>query len=201
MKAARAAATRGLILADRAYPMRITPAVQGAPEPSLVLGVTRQESGFDPAVRSHADARGMMQLLPSTASSVARKMGMSFTPARLYEAEYNMQLGSSFLGQLVDRFSGSYIMAAAGYNAGPGRLPQWSAFCGDPRGGSSDPLDFIECIPFGETRNYVMRVLENMQVYRAKMNGGSIPITLSRDLRRGAYGYAATGAAVTASND
>ena len=201
MKAARAAATRGLILADRAYPMRITPAVQGAPEPSLVLGVTRQESGFDPAVRSHADARGMMQLLPSTASSVARKMGMSFTPARLYEAEYNMQLGSSFLGQLVDRFSGSYIMAAAGYNAGPGRLPQWSAFCGDPRGGSSDPLDFIECIPFGETRNYVMRVLENMQVYRAKMNGGSIPITLSRDLRRGAYGDAATGAAVTASND
>lgn len=200
MKAARAAATRGLILADRAYPMRITPAVEGAPEPALVLGITRQESGFDPAVRSHADARGMMQLLPSTASSVARKMGMSFSPARLYEAEYNMQLGSSFLGQLIDRFSGSYIMAAAGYNAGPGRLPQWSAFCGDPRGGSSDPLDFIECIPFGETRNYVMRVMENMQVYRAKMNGGSIPITLSRDLRRGAYGYAATGAVVTASN-
>lgn len=200
MKAARGAATRGLILADRAYPLRLTPAVQGAPEPALVLGITRQESGFDPGVRSHADARGMMQLLPSTASSVARKMGMSFSPARLYEADYNMQLGSSFLGQLVDRFSGSYIMAAAGYNAGPGRLPQWSAFCGDPRAGSSDPLDFIECIPFGETRNYVMRVLENMQVYRAKMNGGSIPITLSRDLRRGAYGYAAADTVVTASN-
>lgn len=200
MKAARSAATRGLILADRAYPLRTTPAVQGAPEPALVLGVTRQESGFDPGVRSGADARGMMQLLPSTASSVARRMGLGFSPARLYEAEYNMQLGSSFLGQLVERFSGSYILAAAGYNAGPGRPPQWATFCGDPRGGSSDPLDFIECIPFSETRNYVMRVMENMQVYRAKLNGGTAPITLSSDLRRGAYGYAPTGTAVTASN-
>lgn len=200
MKAARGAAQRGLILADRAYPFRTPPQVQGAPEPALVLGITRQESGFDPMVRSGADARGMMQLLPSTASGVAKRMGMGFSPARLYEAEYNMQLGSSFLGQLVDRFSGSYIMAAAGYNAGPGRPGQWSAFCGDPRGGSSDPLDFIECIPFSETRNYVMRVLENMQVYRAKMNGGQAPITLSSDLRRGSYNYAPTGAAVAASN-
>lgn len=200
MKAARAAAQRGLILADRAYPYRAPPVVQGAPEPALVLGVTRQESGFDPMVRSGADARGMMQLLPSTASGVARKMGLGFSPARLYEAEYNMQLGSSFLGQLVDRFSGSYIMAAAGYNAGPGRPGQWSAFCGDPRGGANDPLDFIECIPFSETRNYVMRVLENMQVYRAKLNGGQAPITLSSDLRRGSYSYAPTGAAVAASN-
>lgn len=200
MKAARAAATRGLILADRGYPMRTTPAVQGAPEPALVLGITRQESGFDPGVRSGADARGMMQLLPSTASSVARRMGLGFSASRLYEADYNMQLGSSFLGQLVDRFSGSYIMASAGYNAGPGRPPQWAAFCGDPRAGSADPLDFIECIPFSETRNYVMRVMENMQVYRAKLNGGSVQITLARDLRRGSYNYAATDAGVAASN-
>ena len=200
MKAARAAATRGLILADRAYPMRSTPAVPGAPEPALVLGITRQESGFDPGVRSEADARGMMQLLPSTASSVARRMGLGFSAARLYEAEYNMQLGSSFLGQLVERFSGSYIMASAGYNAGPGRPPQWVAFCSDPRAGSADPLDFIECIPFSETRNYVMRVMENMQVYRAKLNGGAVQITLARDLRRGSYNYAATDAGVSASN-
>ena len=198
MKAARGAAQRGLILADRAYPVRAPPAVQGAPEPSLVLGITRQESGFDPGVRSHADARGMMQLLPSTASSVARKMGMGFSAQRLYEPEYNMQLGSAFLGQLVERFSGSYIMAAAGYNAGPGRPGQWSAYCGDPRAGSADPLDFIECIPFSETRNYVMRVMENMTVYRAKLNGGTSPITLSADLKRGAY--TPTGVTVTASN-
>jgi soluble lytic murein transglycosylase len=199
MKAGRAAAQRGLILADRAYPVRTPPGVQGAPELALVLGITRQESGFDPTVRSGADARGMMQLLPSTASVVARRIGVGYSPARLYEPDYNMQLGSAYLGQLVDRFSGSYVMAAAGYNAGPGRPSQWTSFCGDPRGGSQDPLDFIECIPFSETRNYVMRVLENMEVYRAKMNGGSARITLSADLRRGAYGYAPTGQAVSAS--
>lgn len=186
MKAVRATAQRNLILADRGYPYRPPPQVAGAPEPALVLGITRQESGFDPMARSHADARGMMQLLPSTAAIVARRMGVGYSPARLNEPDYNMQLGSSFLGQLVDRFSGSYILAAAGYNAGPGRPPQWVTMCGDPRG-SGDPLDFIECIPFSETRNYVMRVMENMQVYRAKLNGGTAPITLSSDLRRGGW--------------
>ena len=189
MKAARGAATRGLILADRAYPYRTPPEVMGAPEAALVLGITRQESGFDPSVRSGADARGMMQLLPSTASTVARRMGVGYSASMLYEPDYNMRLGSAFLGQLVNQFSGSYVMAAAGYNAGPGRPSQWAAMCGDPRGSTTDPLDFIECIPFGETRNYVMRVLENMTVYRAKMNGGRTRITLSSDLRRGGYSY------------
>lgn len=199
MKAARAAATRNLILTDRAYPYRTPPSAPNAPEPALVLGITRQESGFDPGVRSHADARGMMQLLPSTAKIVARRIGEPYPgPAALYEADYNMRLGSAFLGQLVNQFSGSYLMAAAGYNAGPGRPVQWAATCGDPRGGGQDPLDFIECIPFSETRNYVMRVLENMTVYRAKLNGGTAPITLSADLRRGAYNYASP--TVTASN-
>ncbi|MBU1378405.1 MAG: lytic transglycosylase domain-containing protein [Alphaproteobacteria bacterium] len=196
MKAARGAAQRGLILADRAYPYRTPPEVAGAPEPALVLGITRQESGFDPAVRSGADARGMMQLLPSTAAGVARKMGVGYSAALLYEPDYNMRLGSSFLGSLVNGFSGSYVLAAAGYNAGPGRPPQWIAMCGDPRAGGQDPLDFIECIPFSETRNYVMRVMENMQVYRAKANGGSAPITLSNDLRRGSYNYTPTASAV-----
>ncbi|MBX3483133.1 MAG: lytic transglycosylase domain-containing protein [Phenylobacterium sp.] len=200
MKAARAAATRGLILIDRAYPYRTPPSVANAPEPALVLGITRQESGFDPSVRSGADARGMMQLLPSTAASVARRMGEPYSAAQLYEPEYNMKLGSAFLGQLVNQFSGSYVMAAAGYNAGPGRPTQWTTVCGDPRGATSDPLDFIECIPFSETRNYVMRVLENMTVYRAKLNGGSAPITLSADLRRGGYSYtASSGQTLTAS--
>jgi soluble lytic murein transglycosylase len=199
MKVVRAAAQRGLILADRGYPYRTPPSVDGAPEPALVLGITRQESGFDPNVRSSADARGMMQLLPSTAQIVARRIGVSYSASRLNDPDYNMQLGSAYLGQIVDRFSGSYVMAAAGYNAGPGRPSQWSAFCGDPRGGTSDPLDFIECIPFSETRNYVMRVMENMQVYRAKLNGGTAPITLSTDLRRGAYGYPSALPAVAAS--
>ena len=79
-------------------------------------------------------------------------------------------------------------MAIAAYNAGPGRPPQWVQFCGDPRGGSTDPIDFVECIPFSETRNYVMRVMEGMQVYRAKQSGGTAQVTLSADLKRGGYG-------------
>jgi soluble lytic murein transglycosylase len=189
MKVARAAAQRGFILPQRGYPVRNPPQAMNAPEPSLVLGITRQESGFDPLVRSGVGARGMMQLMPSTAVIVARRIGVSYSPGMLDEPDYNMRLGSSYLGQLVGQFSGSYVMAVAGYNAGPGRPTQWSSFCGDPRGGATDPLDFIECIPFSETRNYVMRVMEGMQVYRAKLNGGSVAITLSSDLKRGAYGY------------
>jgi len=101
-----------------------------------------------------------------------------------------MRLGAYHLGELTDQFSGSYLMAAAGYNAGPGRPREWVNFCGDPRTGSVDPLDFIECIPFSETRNYVMRVLEGMQMYRARLNNGVVQPTLSRDLKRGGYVYA-----------
>ena len=200
MKAARAAAQRGFILPQRAYPVRNPPEFGGGAELALVLGITRQESGFDPNVRSGAGARGMMQLMPATASILARRNGLGYSPARLDEPDYNMRLGSTYLGQLVSQFSGSYIMAAAGYNAGPGLPTQWTAFCGDPRGGSTDPIDFIECIPFSETRNYVMRVMENTQVYRAKLNGGSAPITLSADLKRGAYGYQAAQAPAPAAS-
>jgi soluble lytic murein transglycosylase len=187
MKAGRGAAQRGFILPQRAYPIRNAPD-GGAAETALVLAITRQESGFDPNVRSGAGARGMMQLMPSTAKILARRIGVSYSPGQLDEPDYNMRLGANFLGQLVTQFSGSYIMAAAGYNAGPGRPTQWATFCGDPRGGATDPIDFIECIPFSETRNYVMRVIENMEVYRAKLAGGSAPLTITADLKRGAYG-------------
>ena len=190
MKVARGAAQRGFVLPQRAYPYRVPPTAPGAPEPALVLAITRQESGFDPYVRSGAGARGMMQLMPSTAKLLARKIGVSYSPGQLDEPGYNMRLGSHYLGQLVGHFSGSYVMAAAGYNAGPGRPTSWTSFCGDPRGGQTDPIDFVECIPFSETRNYVMRVMENVQVYRAKLAGGSAPITLTQDLKRGAYGVA-----------
>ena len=199
MKAARGAAQRGFILPMRAYPMRNAPD-GGAAEPALVLAITRQESSFDPNVRSGVGARGMMQLMPGTAKIVAKRLGVSYSPSQLDEPEYNMRLGATFLGQLVSQFSGSYIMAAAGYNAGPGRPTQWTQFCGDPRGGSTDPVDFIECIPFSETRNYVMRVMENQQIYRAKLAGGSAPYTLTADLKRGAYSYAAPAAMPAVAN-
>jgi soluble lytic murein transglycosylase len=183
MRVVRTAAQKGYLLPDRGYPLRTPPQVASSAETALIFGITRQESGFDPKVRSGADARGMMQLLPSTAQTVARRLGVSYSAAQLYEPDYNMRLGASYIGQMIDRFGGSYVLAAAGYNAGPGRPPDWVTFCGDPRTG--DPLDFIECIPFSETRNYVMRVMEGMQVYRARLNGGQVAATLSQDLKRG----------------
>ncbi len=189
MKAVRSAAQRGFILPQRGYPVRTPPGAFNAPEPALVLGITRQESGFDPMVRSGVGARGMMQLMPGTAALVARKVGVAYSSGQLDDPDYNMRLGSTYLGDLVGSFSGSYVMAVAAYNAGPGRPTLWSSYCGDPRTGSGDPIDFIECIPFSETRNYVMRVMEGMQLYRARLNGGTTQITLSSDLKRGGYGY------------
>jgi soluble lytic murein transglycosylase len=188
MRVVRNSAKRGIILPERGYPIRTTPNdVSGAAESALVLGVTRQESSFDPMARSGAGALGMMQLLPTTARIVARRSGLG--AGRLEDPDYNMRVGSAYLGQLVDQFSGSYVLAAAAYNAGPGRPTQWTSLCGDPRSSETDPLDFIECIPFSETRDYVMRVLEATQVYRARLNGGTAALTLRADLKRGAYGY------------
>lgn len=187
MKVVRGAAQRGYILTERGYPLRAFARSPDMPEMALILGITRQESGFDPLVRSGVGARGMMQLMPATAQQVARNLGVSYTPGQLDDPDYNMRLGSTYLGQMIRQFGGSYPMAIAAYNAGPGRPAQWVSFCGDPRGGQADPVDFIECIPFRETRNYVMRVMEGMQVYRARLSQGPVRITLSQDLSRGSY--------------
>jgi soluble lytic murein transglycosylase len=187
MRVVRASAQRGLILPQRGYPVRTTPIAFEAPEPAAVFGITRQESGFDPRVASGVGARGMMQIMPETARGVAKRIGVAYEPDRLSDPDYNMRLGSAYLGHMINGFGGSYVLAAAAYNAGPGRPAAWVGFCGDPRNTETDPLDFIECIPFAETRNYVMRVMENVQVYRARLAGGSAPLTLTEDLRRGVY--------------
>ena len=191
MRAVRTAAQRGFILPERGYPLldhHFTPG-PGAAETAFVYSISRQESNFDPAARSGVGARGMMQLMPATAAIVARKLGEPHSIDRLTDASYNMRLGSVYLGDMINSFSGSYIMASAAYNAGPGRPAQWAGLCGDPRGAATDPLDFIECIPFSETRNYVMRTMETTMVYRARLNGGVAPLTLSADLKRGGYVY------------
>jgi soluble lytic murein transglycosylase len=188
MRVVRNAAKRGMILPERGYPVRTPPAGMAfAAEAPLVLGITRQESSFDPSARSGSGARGMMQLMPATAQGVARRAGLGW--GSLEDPDFNMRVGSAYLGQLVDQFSGSYVLATAAYNAGPGRPAQWTSLCGDPRSGATDPTDFIECIPFSETRDYVMRVMEATEVYRARLGGGRAPITLAADLKRGAYGY------------
>lgn len=186
MMIGRAASQRGFLMPERQYPIRMPPPVAGAAPLEFTLAITRQESSFDPRARSHANARGMMQFLPGTGRAVARQLGLPYSDERLWDPDFNMTLGSFHLGDLTNRFGGSMLLTTIGYNAGPARPPQWIARCGDPRGGSVDPVDFIECAPFTETRNYMMRVMENMQVYRARLNGGSAPLTLSSDLRRGA---------------
>ena len=188
MMVGRAASQRGFMMPERQYPIRIPPTVAGAAPLEFTLAITRQESSFDPRARSHADARGMMQFLPSTAAAVARRLGMPYSAERLWDPDYNMTLGSYHLGELTQNFGGSMLLTTVGYNAGPARPPQWIQRCGDPRQGSVDPVDFIECAPFTETRNYMMRVMENMQMYRARLNGGTAPLQLSRDIAAGVAG-------------
>ena len=187
MRVVRAGAQKGVYLPDRGYPVVSTPQENGAAEPAFMLAIARQESNFDPNAKSGPGARGLMQLMPATASVLARKLGVGYSPGELSEPTYNLRLGGYYLGQLVADFGGSYPMAAAGYNAGPGRPATWVSYCGDPRGGSTDPTDFIECIPFSETRNYVMRTMETTQIYRARLNGGTAPLTLAEDLKRGSW--------------
>ena len=196
MLVVRGAATLGHVLPLRGYPNRTPPQVPNAPELALTLSITRQESGFDPLIRSPVGARGMMQVMPATAQIVARQIGVSYSAGMLDDPDYNMRLGQTYISQMLNQFSGSYPLAIAAYNAGPGRPTQWVGFCGDPRGAGTDPIDFVECIPFSETRNYVMRVMEGAQVYRARLNNGTAKITISQDLAKGGYAYARPTAAV-----
>ncbi|GAA0209575.1 soluble lytic murein transglycosylase [Brevundimonas nasdae] len=185
MMVGRAASQRGFVIPERMYPVRIPPQVAGAAPLEFTQAITRQESSFDPRARSHADARGMMQFLPATAAGVARRLGMGYSPDRLWDPDYNMTLGSYHLGELMASNNGSMLLATVGYNAGPARPSQWIARCGDPRGDANATIDFIECAPFTETRNYMMRVMENMAVYKARLNGGTAPLTPSADIARG----------------
>jgi soluble lytic murein transglycosylase len=187
LRVARVGNYRGFYLPERGYPLLDTPQPAGAADPAFMLAITRQESSFDPHARSGVGARGLMQLMPTTASHVARGLGLRYSSARLDDPHYNMTLGGYFLGRLTSQFGGSFVLAAAAYNAGPGRPADWVNTCGDPRKTGADPTDFIECIPFSETRNYVMRVMENNAIYRARLRGGSAPLTLAEDLRQGKW--------------
>ena len=137
------------------------------PEPALRLAVARQESQFDPLAQSPAGAKGLMQLMPGTAKAVARNLGIGYSPSSLTaDPDYNIRLGNSYLGQQLERFRGEPTLALAAYNAGPSRVARWLDENGDPRGDPRRLVDWIERIPFAETRNYVQRVLEGMEVYR-----------------------------------
>ncbi|MEM6781336.1 MAG: lytic transglycosylase domain-containing protein [Pseudomonadota bacterium] len=129
--------------------------------------IMRQESRFETDAVSHAGALGLMQLMPATAKNTARKLGIQHRKSWLTQRPpHNIQLGSAYLREMLDRYDQNYAMAAAAYNAGPGRVDTWIEVYGDPRSRSVDMIDWIESIPIYETRNYVQRVLEAVYVYR-----------------------------------
>ena len=188
VRVAKVAAGRNILLAERSYPTAVLPTYRqvGAPvERAIVYGLSRQESEFNPAAISHAGARGLMQLMPRTAREVARQISVPYQRARLTnDPGYNAMLGSAHLGDLLDGFAGSYIMTIAAYNAGAHRVSQWVETYGDPRDPAVDPIDWMENIPFTETRNYVQRVMENIQVYRARLGNQSADLRIEQDLAR-----------------
>jgi len=156
----------------------------GNTEHALLYAIVRQESGFETDAVSRSGALGLMQLMPATASAVALKARLPFSFAALTtDGGYNITLGRAYLEQLLDDFGGSYALAIAAYNAGPARVRQWLQGYGDPRGESIGMVDWIELIPIAETRTYVERVLENLQVYRGQL-GRSSAFSLVSDLAR-----------------
>lgn len=189
LRNAKAGLFRNVVATNAAYPLIELPATVRSGnriEPALVLSIIRQESEFDSGVVSHANAHGLMQLLPSTAQAQARREGIGYQRAALTsDPQYNVTLGSAHLADLIDDFNGSYVLAIAAYNAGSANARSWVSDWGDPRSRSVDVVDWIELIPFAETRNYVQRVTENLQVYRYRLAGRPTPIELERDLHRG----------------
>ncbi|MFV2092187.1 MAG: transglycosylase SLT domain-containing protein, partial [Hyphomicrobiales bacterium] len=173
VRVGKVALSRGLPLTTAAFPLDNFPIPAGVSvEKALLGGLTRQESEFNWRATSRVGARGLMQIMPGTAKDISRNYSLPLSVRRLVEDPvYNVTMGEAYLGGLIKRFGGSYILAIAGYNAGPGRVGQWIRQYGDPRTGAIDPLDWMESIPFGETRSYVQRVLENLQIYRARFAG------------------------------
>lgn len=167
---AKAALERGISIPQMLYPLHPMAGMDLPVDRDLALAIARQESEFNTAAGSGVGALGLMQLMPSTAEEVAGDLGVAYDRARLTtDWTYNATLGSAYLAELQVRFGPTPVMIAAGYNSGPARPSQWIAQRGDPRLGGADVVDWIEMIPFAETRNYVMRVTEAMPVYRARL--------------------------------
>lgn len=178
------AAERGIILPRVYYPVTDLVPDGLAVSRALALSIARRESEFDPGVISPAGARGLMQVMPETARMMATKLGKGFDRARLTsDPAYNAALGSEYLKQLLEEFGPSIALIASGYNAGPGRPRAWVEQFGDPRRDDVDVVDWVEMIPFSETRTYVMRVAESVVIYRAKLKGEAGPIDLTGELK------------------
>ena len=181
---AKAAAERGLILPHAYYPTPDFVPDGLKVSRALALSIARRESEFDPAARSGADARGLMQVLPGTAKLMAEKLGKPFDASKLFsDPAYNVAMGAAYLAEMAEEFGPSIALIASGYNAGPGRPRRWIIEFGDPRRADVDVVDWVETIPFAETRTYVMRVAEGVVIYRAKLKGAVGPVRITEELK------------------
>lgn len=181
VKAAKKAQMQGVVLKNVGYPRPDTEGDLPIERP-LILSIIRQESEFDPQAESPAGALGMMQLLPGTAKETAKKIEVPYEREGLDTPNYNIRLGSHYLSRMINAFDGSYIMAIAAYNGGPGNVRKWTNQFGTPGSDLYEAINWIEKIPFAETRNYVQRVVENLQVYRALE--GNHTLAIREDLVR-----------------
>lgn len=169
--ARRVMARHGTVLPHSGWPAPFSPPPEV--EPALALALMRQESNFETNAVSPAGARGLMQLMPATARGMARELGEPSLATRLFEPLANMRLGTAYLAKRLEDFDRAVPLALAAYNAGAHRVRQWLNVNGDPRVGETDPIDWIELIPFNETRNYVMRVIESQTIYQARAGAGA----------------------------
>ena len=189
LRLAKIAFNRDLPVGDYALPIGVLPEFKSLltdrVDPALVHALSRQESEFNAAAKSPVGASGLMQLMPGTAKGVAKAYKVKFEPAQLTNPTYNVQLGEAYLSGLIDSYSGSYFLALAAYNAGGGRVQDWMHAYGDPRNPNVDPIDWIERIPFTETRDYVKKIMETLQLYRSRLAGSEKALQLVQDLNRG----------------
>jgi soluble lytic murein transglycosylase len=188
VRAAKSAIARGQNLYYYAYPVHPFPAykpLRKPPETAFLLGLARQETEFNTLIVSGAGAKGLLQVMTVTAKHVCQDYKIKCDINRLLtDPSYNAMLASAYVGDRMEDFSGSYILTLAGYNAGPGRARQWIREFGDPRNPKIDPIDWIERIPIQETREYVAKVLANIQIYRARLGEEQAALRLEEDLNR-----------------
>jgi soluble lytic murein transglycosylase len=180
---AKQAAEKGRII-PRAYFPVSSMVPDGLPvSRALALAIARRESEFDPAVISPAGALGLMQVMPGTAEMMAKETGQPYARSRLTsDPAYNVTLGAAYLKKLVDEFGPAVALVAAGYNAGPGRPRRWVTEFGDPRSAGVDVVDWVEMVPITETRTYIMRVVESLVIYRARLRGQAGPVRVTAEL-------------------
>jgi soluble lytic murein transglycosylase len=189
LRLAKIAFNRDIPVGDYALPIGVIPnyksLLSDRVDPALVHALSRQESEFNAKAKSPVGASGLMQLMPGTARMVAKQYKVKYSPGELTNPTYNAQLGEAHLRDLIDSYRGSYFLSLAAYNAGGGRVQEWMKAFGDPRKPDVDPIDWIERIPFTETRDYVKKIMETLQLYRSRLSGSEKALQLVQDLNRG----------------